>query len=186
MIGTDIAPSWMPELAASKSENLPAGVRSMSPSGAGSLNDLQSLADRPEEPDSEVANGSSIAFLAEYQGSRVLMAADAHPDTLCSSIQRLPLNKDGRLEVDLIKVSHHGSRHNTTRELAKLLRCGSYAISASGLREGRPAIETVAKLLVYALGKPRRLYFNHSGKENKRWANEALGSLHDLTCEFSR
>lgn len=88
--------------------------------------------------DTELPNGSSIALLVEYDGRRVLLAGDAHPDTLVRSIAPLARAEGGRLRVDLFKVSHHGSRGNVTRELVELLDCRRFAISTDGTRHGHP------------------------------------------------
>ena len=51
--------------------------------------DVRDLAARPFAGDDEPANGSSIAFLAEFEGKSCLFAGDAHPGVLEASIRRL-------------------------------------------------------------------------------------------------
>ncbi len=53
--------------------------------------DVEDMANGKFEPDKTKPNGSSIAFIAEYDGKRVLFGADAHPDVLLASLKRGPL-----------------------------------------------------------------------------------------------
>ncbi|MFK4222267.1 ComEC/Rec2 family competence protein [Streptomyces sp. NPDC019890] len=83
-------------------------------------------------PDKAPANGSSIAFCAEHtgDGSRVLFTGDAHAEVLVGSLERLA--SDGRYRVDLCKVPHHGSAHNTSPELLAVLDCDQWLITTHG------------------------------------------------------
>ncbi|TCA23602.1 hypothetical protein E0H70_28105 [Rhizobium leguminosarum bv. viciae] len=56
---------------------VPEGYEAFGPSP-----NVNALARTPEDPDTAPPNGSSIAFAAEYEGKRVLLCADAHPDVL--------------------------------------------------------------------------------------------------------
>jgi hypothetical protein len=72
--------------------------------------------------DRSAANGSSIAFLLEYEGVSCLLAGDAHPRVLAASLKRLidgrsPGHGD-RLRLDALKLPHHGSMSNVNEELS--------------------------------------------------------------------
>lgn len=56
-----------------------------------SARDVEALARIPEECDTTVNNGSSIAFVAEVGGKRMLMAGDAHTDLLMRGLRQRPL-----------------------------------------------------------------------------------------------
>jgi hypothetical protein len=149
--------------------------------------DLDTLADGPETIDAEVPNGSSIAFIAEWDNKRVMLGADAHPDLLAQSIRSLAGFGGGRYAVDLYKVSHHGSGGNTTRELVSLLDCRRFAISTNGSRHGHPHPETIAKLIKYS---PRGdgdkvIYFNYRQERTTPWHKLQLEQRNCYRCEFS-
>jgi beta-lactamase superfamily II metal-dependent hydrolase len=86
--------------------------------------------------DRSVANGSSIAFLLEYDGVSCLLAADAHPRVLAASLKRLMVGRGmgsaDRLRLDAFKLSHHGSRGNVTEELLSMVDCARWIVSTNG------------------------------------------------------
>lgn len=146
--------------------------------------DIDQLAATKETIDDEAPNGSSIAFVAEWQGQRVLLGADAHPDLLAQSIAPLAAAEGGRYRIDLCKVSHHGSAKNTTRHLLSLLDCKRFAISTNGSRHGHPDAETIAKLIKYASPGHRILYFNYRQERTTPWSQSELTTKHSYECKF--
>lgn len=90
--------------------------------------DIDALAAEPFHEDTAEANGSSIAFLAEYGGKRVLFSAEAHPTRLLRSIDQL-VGPNSTLALDVCKLSHHGSDHNTSPSLLDRLDCRRFLIS---------------------------------------------------------
>jgi hypothetical protein len=107
--------------------------------------------------DSSAANRSSIAVLAEYGGRSILLAGDAHDDVLTSSLQRLRAERGlaGPLPIDALKLSHHGSRHNTTRQLLAELVVGHYLVSTDGSRFRHPDAATISTILAAHQGSAR-------------------------------
>lgn len=143
--------------------------RKLRPRRLGESLDLNLLAAGEFSPDRALANGSSIALLAEYQDKSVLLSADAFPTVLAASIDRL-LQERGvtRPELDAFKVSHHGSEFNTSPELLTKIRCGRYLFSTSGAIFGHPDPSTVARILLAA--RPNsQLFFNYRSKQNQIW-----------------
>mgnify|MGYP001193059727 CR=1 FL=1 len=136
--------------------------------------DPPALAAAPFRPDTSVANGSSIALLAEYRGTRCLLAGDALAGVLAGTIDRLTsANGEGRLAIDAFKLSHHGGKKNTSAELLDRLRCRTYLFSTDGSRFGHPDPETVARALL-AGGEGTRLCFNYRTEINTVWDDRAL------------
>jgi hypothetical protein len=122
--------------------------------------------------DDAVANGSSIAFLAEYAGRSALFLADAHADVIAESIRRVCAErKCQRLAVNAMKVSHHGSKHNTSEDMLLRIECPSYLISTNGDKFGHPDEECIARIIEY--GKPQRMYFNYACPMAKRWLSHS-------------
>lgn len=126
--------------------------------------------------DHAVANGSSIAFLAEFEGKRCLFLGDAHPDVLTESIGRL-VGAGQRLAVDAVKVSHHGSRGNITPDLLRLLECKRFLISTNGDIFDHPD-DGAMEAIIDAAGPGVELYFNYLSDRTRRWSDPALQKSH--------
>lgn len=138
---------------------------------------------KPGRIDHEAPNGSSIGFIAEWCGRRVLLAGDAHPDVLTTAIRPLAEAEGGRYRIDVLKVSHHGSQGNTTPELVKLLDCHRFAFSTNGNVHGHPDPEAIARILVHGPSGRKELIFNYDPKEQTRpWDAAELKQQWDYTC----
>jgi beta-lactamase superfamily II metal-dependent hydrolase len=131
--------------------------------------------------DTAKPNGSSIAFLMEYTDpedkleKKCLMTGDAFPSVIKKSLERLPSYDGSKIKIDLLKLSHHGSRNNTSVDLLKLLNCTHYFFSSSGQKFYHPDKETVARVLIHGRGQRQpQLYFNYASKFNEAWNNEKL------------
>jgi beta-lactamase superfamily II metal-dependent hydrolase len=136
--------------------------------------EVSKLAASSFKEDESVPNGSSIAFLAEFEGKSCLFAADAFPSVLKDSITRF-LKKSGqeKLPVSAFKEAHHGSRHNTSKELLELICCSRYLFSTDGKRFKHPNPESVARVIQYG-GPDASLYFNYRSKVNSIWDDAGL------------
>jgi len=121
--------------------------------------------------DQAAPNGSSIAFLAEYSGKAALLLADAHPDVITDSLKRLCVERGvQRLSVDAVKVSHHGSKHNTSEALLEQVDSPWFLISTNGDQFDHPDRECIARVIRF--GKPERLYFNYRSRFTRPWLND--------------
>jgi hypothetical protein len=135
--------------------------------------DPEQLAARPYKADRARPNGSSIALLAEYGGRRALLTGDAFAEVLLASLARLPGNSGGRLAVDACKLSHHGSRGNTSSELVRALKCRDWLVSSNGKQFRHPDGEAIARVLRDG-GGDVRLHFNYRSEFNEMWSSTAL------------
>ena len=94
--------------------------------------------------DHSVPNGSSIAMLFEYGGTSLLLTGDAYAGDLQQAIHRLLDERhQTRLQVDVFKLSHHGSMSNVTSDLLDLIDPGAILICTDGSRFGHPDVETI-------------------------------------------
>lgn len=132
--------------------------------------DIDALLREPFEEDDSAANGSSIAFLLEYEGLRLLFTGDAHPSTLVESIARMG---DGRLKLDACKLPHHGSRGSVSADLIQALDCSAYIFSSNGDQFEHPHPEAVARVIVHG-GDAPELIFNYRTDETRIWDDEVL------------
>ena len=146
--------------------------------------DVEALAAQPFLEDDEPPNGSSIAFLAEHDGRRVLLTADAHPSRIAASLTALGHGPQNRLQLDLFKLCHHGSKRNTSPELLRMIDCTRFAISTDGSKHDHPDAQTIARVLVQDPGRPKVLYFNTRQPNALLWQNDAQQARWSYTCVF--
>lgn len=109
---------------------------------------LHDLADRPSDPDTAEANGSSIAFVFSYDGQSILFGADAHAKVLLESLAQITPTGD-KYPLTACKLPHHGSRRNVSTNLVRALDCSQWWFSTNGVRFLHPNPEAIARVLVY-------------------------------------
>jgi beta-lactamase superfamily II metal-dependent hydrolase len=152
--------------------------------GAPRLN-VEKLAGADSKSDSAAANGSSIAFLAEYDGLRCLFSGDAFPDVLAASLRRLLKKPSEKVSLDVFKLPHHGSRANVSAELIELVECGQYMFSSNGDIFEHPDREAVARVIWHAKTSPL-LCFNYKTDFNKMWDSRNLLAKHSYQVAYPR
>ena len=108
-------------------------------------NPLNELLENEFKEDNAVHNGSSIAFILKIEDKKMLFLGDAHPSVVVSSLIELECSKGKKLKVDFVKVSHHGSKANTSNELLELIECDKFIISTDNSKHGLPNKETFAR-----------------------------------------
>jgi len=104
------------------------------------------LTEDKESSDSSKHNGSSIAFILEIQGKKLLFLGDCLHRTILKSMEK---SKIDSLKVDMVKISHHGSKNNTSNKLLKKIDCSKYVISTDGenLNHKHPNKVTFARII---------------------------------------
>ncbi|WP_321519439.1 MBL fold metallo-hydrolase [uncultured Bacteroides sp.] len=151
---------------------------------------LKDLAKRPTPYTSQVINNASIAFILRTEGKSYLMLGDVMPDDVVNYLVSKGYSEDCPLEVDFVKVSHHGSRYNISNNLLDIIKCNNYIISTNGGRASaiHPDRETIAKLLYHpqrSMQEIVHLYFNY--KLNELQKHRAIlfndGEIEEAKCE---
>ena len=100
-----------------------------------------------EHEDSSPTNGSSITFLLEYNGKKLLFLGDAIPGQVEDQLKNLMPEDQFPLHVDVLKVAHHGAWSNNSPELIDRIRAKYYLFSSNGRRHHHPHFETMAWIL---------------------------------------
>lgn len=96
--------------------------------------------------DASVPNLSSIVVLAEADGRKMLLTGDARGDFVLDSLEATGLlEPGGSLELDLLKMPHHGSFRNVEDVFFERLPAQHYVISANG-QHGNPDLPTLELL----------------------------------------
>ncbi len=144
--------------------------------------DVQKLADAEYDGDDNKANGASIAFIAEFEGKRILLAADAHSEVLEASLAPLAEAEGGRYRIDLLKVSHHGSKANTSKLFPGLIDCTRFAVSTNGARHDHPDRQTIARFLAADQNRQKTLLFNYRQPSTDTWDSTRLEARWKYDC----
>lgn len=126
--------------------------------------DLEQLANERFVADTSLTNSTSIAFLFEFEGRRLVFTGDADDARVRQSLRdKVEPGNDGRIRIDALKVSHHGSRKNISRDTLDLLNCGTYLISTDGSGHHHPNEVAMARILKHG-GASKEVVFNYRSR----------------------
>lgn len=109
--------------------------------------------------DNSVNNRSSIAFIFEFEGMKLVFLGDALPSVCIKGLKKHDIKEP--YSVELIKISHHGSRSNTSDRLLKFLPTENYLLSTNGNNGKVPSKVVLAHLLKNCNNKCIKLYCNY-------------------------
>jgi beta-lactamase superfamily II metal-dependent hydrolase len=150
-----------------KKEKLPPGVGTLS----GATKDVGRLLKEKFIQDKAFANGSSIAFLLEADEKMMLFTGDAFPTVMVEAAEKY---KTGPIDVEVFKVSHHGSSGNTDREIVKKFPATRYLISTDGTHD-HPDDETIARILGHSDPKSEKTIVCNYPDTLDNWAGVDFG-----------
>lgn len=117
--------------------------------------------------DGSDTNAASIAFVFSYEGRNIAFLGDAHAEDIISSKEKY---FDG-VNMDLVKLPHHGSSYNITDKLIKCLQCNQFIISTNQVVDKNTIariVHSVEKATIYC-NYPwwnSNSYFTKNDKEN--------------------
>lgn len=109
-------------------------------------------------------NGSSVSFILKVNNKKYLFLADSPPDDIVKYIKTLGYSDEKPLEVELMKVSHHGSKSNTSKALLQIVKTDNYLISTDSLVHNHPNKRTLARIL--NIHPNATFYFNYEHVRN--------------------
>ncbi|MEZ9524678.1 ComEC/Rec2 family competence protein [Enterovibrio norvegicus] len=118
----------------------------------------------------DIINSSSSILLISCHNSKILMLGDSHAETAYKCISNLGFNAENKLSLSLLKLSHHGSKHNTSIDLLNIIDCNNFYISTNGGRYNHPDVETIQALENRAnkLNTTFNVYLNYDIEEDIR------------------
>lgn len=122
--------------------------------------DLQKIKSEPYEADTSDTNGSSIAFVLEADGKRVLFLGDAFAETIVSSLKQLYGKDSAPYWFDAVKLSHHGSYNNNSPELFGMITTDKWIVSTNGDKYNHPDMPTLAHIITSK--EESKIYFNYN------------------------
>lgn len=120
--------------------------------------------------DRSIHNGSSIAFILEAKGKRMLFLGDAHPRVIVNKLKELKFSKENKIVLDFVKLSHHASKANTSYEFLDLIDSNKFIILTNGDYHCLPNKTTFAR--IFNINKEAELYFNYPDLIKKIFSNE--------------
>lgn len=129
---------------------------------------LKSLVDLQDERlgyDSSANNKSSIAFLFEFDNLKIAFLGDSVASICIKGLKEHEFSLP--YKVDAIKISHHGSRNNTSDELLKALPTDNYLISTNGKGKKVPSKVVLAHILKCSPDTNLKVYCNYEWWENE-------------------
>lgn len=140
---------------------------------------IDELADISSKPDNSLPNKSSLAFILEYKQYRFLLLGDAHIDQVTRQLQYLQETEQYPLFFDFIKLSHHGSKYNISKEFLSKIKTNNFIICQS--RENQrslPDRESIAKIAKYGQtinsGTHKAIYHTKSITNNLKFSQEEM------------
>jgi len=148
----------------------------------GTLTDLALANDIPDKSIlADIFNSSSIAFIFRTFDISILFLGDAHPCFIEKVLSAKEYSKDNKLSVDYVKVSHHGSKNNTTNNLLDMIDCNNFIISTNGgsSKHTHPDRETIARIIYH----PERVSSEYK-KRRKIYLNYSKASIESKAGEF--
>jgi beta-lactamase superfamily II metal-dependent hydrolase len=121
--------------------------------------------------DSSLTNKSSFAFLIECSDKKILYLGDCHAETV---ISWLDMEGIETLQVDLMKISHHGSKNNTNLNLLRRIKSKKFFISTNGNIHKHPDLETLSRIIFLNQENEIEIYINHELTHIPLWFIEEI------------
>jgi hypothetical protein len=150
----------------------------------GKLDDLEALAAKKTSNDGSAPNGSSIGLLLEHRGASCLLCGDGFGKVLAEGLIGLAAARGvATIEVDALKLPHHGSQANVAAALVEAAPARHYVVSSNGDTFNHPDDVAIARVLV---GAPEgtTLWFNYENDRTRRWADPELRERFGHKVEF--
>lgn len=128
---------------------------------------LKSLKDKGPEAslaayvDKSVPNLSSIVVLVDSGGKTILLTGDARGDKILQGLELSgALKKGSTIDVDVLKVPHHGSSNNLDDDFFRRIKAAHYVFSGDG-EHGNPERESLQMLFAARGAEPFEVHFTY-------------------------
>ncbi|UXH80101.1 AVAST type 1 anti-phage system MBL fold metallo-hydrolase Avs1a [Roseateles amylovorans] len=118
-------------------------------------------------PDTSIPNSSSISLIISTGTERVLFLGDAWAEDVVTKLRALH-PASAPVVFDAIKISHHGSLHNTSVDLLEHVDAPRFLVSSDGTQHGHPDFEVLAEIVDRPAAFERHLFFNYETAASKR------------------
>lgn len=132
------------------------------------------------EQDGSPVNGASIAFMIELHDFKWLFLSDAHPDIVVDNLNKLLTAENHKIKIDVVKLSHHGSKKNTNDTLLGVIDCPNFVVSANANKmHYHPNKETLVRVLEHiGIDKTNFYFVNKNTDIEKIFAKNPTVNTH--------
>lgn len=110
------------------------------------------------------SNESSIAFVWECNGKKILFCGDASPEVITCNLLKRYHTKEGKLNFEAIKIPHHGSRHSIGRMFWDSFDSKHVFVCGASERYGTPSKECLSKIIGRETEKTRHIHCTNRSK----------------------
>lgn len=140
---------------------------------------IMQMAERRYSYDYTDENMESIAFVLVSGSKKILFLGDSNIEVCRKNLEQIYGNTT--IKMNLIKLSHHGSKRNISMRFLKQYYSDSYLISA-GDTKLRPSMETIAMLLMNYPKENKKIYIVNRNQTVECFDKENIHS--DFNFEF--
>lgn len=139
--------------------------------------------------DNSLPNKSSIAFIFTIKNTtkRILFLADSHMETINKSLKLLGYSENNPLKVEMVKLSHHGSKGNLNYEFLNLVRSQKFLISTSGINK-LPDKEALSRIVCNSkrnISETIEFIFNYPSRNYKNLFTSDDKKKYNFICSFN-
>ncbi len=118
------------------------------------------------EEDDSLENRNSISAIFEYENTKILWLADAHPSVIYESLLKMGYSIFYPFGCDFVIVSHHASKGNNSSDLYNIIKCNNYIISSDGENKhflpSKEALSRIIRNRYRDLKSTYNLYFTYN------------------------
>lgn len=144
----------------------------------GSLEELISF----DEFKVENINRSSISFILKFYDKELLFLGDASSKDYDEVLECISEQNGGKkIDFELIKVSHHGSKFDTSPRMLKYARSKRYLILTNGNGYNHPDLEVIAKIICSQVEKKEIIFNYRHNKVFKLIGDHGLDKLDNFS-----
>lgn len=138
--------------------------------------------------DSSKTNSQSIILVLHYKDSSILLPGDAIPEKLLNALDEY--RKEEIARFVLVKLPHHGSYKNITKEILDKIECSDYVVSTNGERYFHPNKKMMIKIFKWGKfieGKKLTFHLNYYDDLYKKMnITEAEKRHYNFECDGQR
>lgn len=136
--------------------------------------------------DNSNSNRVSIAFILSYGKTNALFMGDANPLVIAEKLQSHGYSIENPLQLDCIKLSHHGSSYNISEDFLKLIDCQNYMISSNSSYLDKLTLAKIVDSNKKKYNRDTIFYFNFPQDVYHGLITEDEIVRHGIKCHFAK
>jgi beta-lactamase superfamily II metal-dependent hydrolase len=137
--------------------------------------------------DKRPPNKSSIAFILKYDTKSFLFLADANIEVINRSLDNLGYSEHNKLDIEFVKLSHHGSLENINEDFLKMISTEKFIILTDGKNKhnNHPSKEIFPLIIKHqAKDEDIEFIFNYEGIKNRKLQEAKDNNIDLKRCTF--